>query len=340
MASEASTSRIAGVVALYFVVSICLVFSNKYLLSSGLSIPAPIFISWYQCVLTAAIIGFLGSISKNARPGEFLSEFTAPAFSVDVALRMMPLSVIFVGMISMNNLCLQLIEVSFYNVARSLTIVFNVVFTYFYFGEKTSFRVLTTLGVVIFGFFIGSDGEVNFSLIGTVFGVIGSMFVSLNSIYTKKLLPVVQEDKWRLAFYNNVNASILFIPVSLLAGEISIIREHSALLYSSAFWAMMTVAGVLGLAIGIVTVMQIKVTSPLTHNISGTAKACVQTMLAVWIWGNEQTAKGMLGVLCVIFGSMLYAWVRLKEDEESKARQLLARRQQEQQDEETAKQRG
>jgi solute carrier family 35 (GDP-fucose transporter), member C1 len=45
---------------------------------------------------------------------------------------------------------------------------------------------------------------------------------------------------------------------------------------SSIFWSAMTVAGFFGFAIGIVTVLQIKATSPLTHNISGTAKAAVQ----------------------------------------------------------------
>ena len=37
----------------------------------------------------------------------------------------------------------------------------------------------------------------------------------------------------------------------------------------------------LGFAIGYVTALQIQVTSPLGHNISGTAKAAAQTILAV-----------------------------------------------------------
>jgi len=41
----------------------------------------------------------------------------------------------------------------------------------------------------------------------------------------------------------------------------------------------MTVTGIMGYAIGLVTVLQVKATSPLTHNISGTAKAAVQVML-------------------------------------------------------------
>ena len=47
-------------------------------------------------------------------------------------------------------------------------------------------------------------------------------------------------------------------------------------LVSSHFWFYMSVTGVMGFAIGLVTVMQVKATSPLTHNISGTAKAAVQ----------------------------------------------------------------
>ena len=42
------------------------------------------------------------------------------------------------------------------------------------------------------------------------------------------------------------------------------------------FWFYMTITGIMGFAIGLVTVMQVKATSPLTHNISGTAKAAVQ----------------------------------------------------------------
>ena len=44
-----------------------------------------------------------------------------------VVLQMAPLSIIFVGMITFNNLTLKYVGVAFYNVGRSLTTVFNVV---------------------------------------------------------------------------------------------------------------------------------------------------------------------------------------------------------------------
>ena len=59
------------------------------------------------------------------------------------------------------------------------------------------------------------------------------------------------------------------------------IVEASDKLFSSFFWFSMSVTGVMGFAIGLVTVMQVKATSPLTHNISGTAKAAVQVCFVV-----------------------------------------------------------
>ena len=121
--------------------------------------------------------------------------------------------VVIVGMITFNNLCLKLVEVSFYNVARSLTIVFNVFFSRVFLGIPTSFKTALCLGVVIVGFVMGSHGELNFNLAGTLSGIMSSLFVSLNSIFTKKILPVVDDNHWRLTFYNNVNAIFLFIPL-------------------------------------------------------------------------------------------------------------------------------
>lgn len=98
------------------------------------------------------------------------------------------------------------------------------------------------------------------------------------------------------------------------------VLESYEILFSAYFWLVMMLAGVLGFLIGIVTVMQIQHTSPLTHNISGTAKACVQTVLAYMIWQNDSTLKGNIGVMLVILGSGLYAYVRMQEMDAAKAK--------------------
>mmetsp|Transcript_18966 Transcript_18966/g.42222 ORF Transcript_18966/g.42222 Transcript_18966/m.42222 type:complete len:326 (+) Transcript_18966:131-1108(+) len=309
-----SLAYVASVIASYWVVSISMVYLNKMLLSNeDASISAPLFVTWYQCMLTCVIcvvLGRMGEVTRNNGSKSILDDFPLVELDWGVALKVLPLSLIFVGMITFNNLCLQWVQVSFYNVARCLSLVFNVFFTYALMGKTTSLLTCSTLLVVIVGFGVGIQGEIDFSLVGTAAGVLSSVFVSLNSIYTSKMLPAVDNDKSKLLFYNNLNAALLFLPLIGLF-EAQVILESKDKLMSVFFWASMSVTGAMGFAIGLVTVMQVKATSPLTHNISGTAKAAVQSLMAFYIWGNEATFKGIMGIALVIFGSGLYTWVQM-----------------------------
>lgn len=98
---------------------------------------------------------------------------------------------------------------------------------------------------------------------GVIFGVSASLFVALNAIYTKKILPCVDDNVWRLGLYNNINASFLFLPLMLLAGEHNAVISF-AKLYDTTFWTIMLISGVFGFAIGYVTGLQIQVSWTLT----------------------------------------------------------------------------
>ena len=89
--------------------------------------------------------------------------------------------------------------------------------------------------------------------------------------------------------------------------ERDIIKEHISSFSSIVFWSVMTLAGIFGFLIGIVTIAQISLTSPLTHNISGTAKACVQTIIAVLFLGDKMSLRSVFGTTCVLFGTVRYA---------------------------------
>lgn len=112
-----STTYIAGVISTYWVVSISMVYLNKMLLSNEeASIPAPLFVTWYQCVVTCVIcivLGNLGERTRAAGTGSFLDEYPKVKYSASVGVAVLPLSLIFVAMISFNNLCLQYVAVSF-----------------------------------------------------------------------------------------------------------------------------------------------------------------------------------------------------------------------------------
>ena len=115
-----------------------------------------------------------------------------------------------------------------------------------------------------------------------------------------------------------MNASILFIPL-IFFFERSIIIDHIKYFTSLKFWGVMTLAGIFGFLIGIVTIAQISLTSPLTHNISGTAKASVQTIISVIFFGDKMNFRSALGTILVLAGTFLYSLVRSREMDREKA---------------------
>ncbi|XP_041973465.1 GDP-fucose transporter 1 isoform X2 [Aricia agestis] len=295
------------VVACYWVVSIVTVFVNKSLLSSDtIALEAPLFITWFQCIVSFLICFILSK--TGGIPGLFNFPKGTP-WSLDIMSKVIPLSLMFTLMISANNLCLKYVGVPFYYIGRSLTTVFNVIFSWLLLKQATSYRCILCCIFIIFGFYLGVDQESlldSFSLKGTIYGVVGSLTLSLYSIFTKKVLPSVNQEIWLLSYYNNAYSIILFIPLMVMNGELSQLWNYTNF-HSLYFWFQMLIGGVCGFAIGYVTSLQIKVTSPLTHNISGTAKACAQTVIATQWYNETKNTLWWTSNLIVLGSSALYA---------------------------------
>lgn len=183
---------------------------------------------------------------------------------------------------------------------------------YAFAGQKTSMKCILCCGFLIAGFWLGVDQEHlagSLSVVGTILGVIGSLTLSLYSIRTKQVLPVVNQDIWLLSYYNNIYSVFLFIPLMLINGEHWILYNYDKL-GELFFWGAMTVGGICGFAIGSVTSLQIKVTSPLTHNVSGTAKACAQTVLATYWFNEQKSLLWWISNVIVLSSSAAYARFR------------------------------
>ncbi|CAH1766353.1 2189_t:CDS:2, partial [Entrophospora sp. SA101] len=301
---------ILSVVAFYWAASLSLVFLNKFILStSEYKFPYPLFVTWYQLMIALVVLVIWGSLGKRIKA---LSIIPPHEFDLGIAVKVMPLTFMYVMMLAFNNLCLQYVEVTFYQVARSLSIIFNIIFTYTLLGQKTSFAALISCGIVFIGFVIGSYGELNFSWEGIIYGVASSAFVALYGIYVKKTLVYVDNNQWRLLHYNTTISIVFLFPMVLLSGELKAIADVY-FLHEFGFWFLMTITGITGFIINIAMFLQIKFTTPLTNTISGTAKSCVQTALAAWYFQNPISPMNGTGIFLALFGSGLYSWIRFKE---------------------------
>ena len=195
-------------------------------------------------------------------------------------------------------------------------------FSYFMLGQTISLRVITCCGVIVAGFLLGlkeedeslKEGEnsVHLSIFGAICGVLASLCVALYAIYTKRVLPHVGDNIWRLQIYININALWLLTPLMIFMGEVPILVNFPNW-GSGYFWFLICLAGVFGIAIGYVTTLQIKVTSPLTHNVSGTAKACTQTILACMVYSESKSFWWWISNIMVLVGSSGFAVICISE---------------------------
>ncbi|XP_066144564.1 GDP-fucose transporter 1 isoform X2 [Euwallacea fornicatus] len=269
------------VVSGYWIVSISTVFMNKTLLSN-IDLDAPMFINLSQTLVTAFIC--FGKKMLSRLYPERLSFPEQNIWDPQVMRQILPVSIMFTSMIATNNLCLKYVSVAFYYIGRSLTTIFNVILTFLILREKTSKKCIFCCAIIVIGFWLGVDQEHfagSLSIAGTIFGILGSFSLSLFSILTKKVLPKIDGEIWLLQYANNVYASILFLPIIALSGEVPIVYSYPRL-GDTFFWSVVLGGGLCGFLIGFFTSLQIKYTSALTHNISGTAKACAQTVLATY----------------------------------------------------------
>ncbi|CAD6199079.1 unnamed protein product [Caenorhabditis auriculariae] len=305
-----SYTKVVTAIGCYWIFSIGTVFVNKYLLSSNaLKLNAPLFITWFQCLVSVFICIILSKVSRFCPELLDLPEMTIHR---NTCKKTLPLSLVFVGMIAFNNLCLQNVSVSFYYVSRSLSTVFSVVLTYLIMYKKAAPLATYCCFFIVFGFCLGVNQEDlsgSISTVGVFYGVLASFFVALYAFLTRSALKSVDNNLWKLAMYNNLNALILFIPLVALNGEIGEVINFP-LLRDPAFWVPLVLSGFLGFMMSYVTGWQIQATSPLTHNISGTAKAAAQTVIAVIYWAEAKTALWWLSNFTVLFGSTAYTYVQ------------------------------
>jgi len=151
-------------------------------------------------------------------------------------------------------------------------------------------------------------------------GVFSSAFVAYYGIAIKKTLPLVDNSEWRLLIYNTTIAIVLFVPLLLVANEFLILYPDPKYPLDNTIWQGLIISGLLGYLINIAIFMQINYTSPLTNAISGTAKACVQTLLGWVFFRNPISTMNGLGIVSVIGGSAWYSHIKyeaMKETEKT-----------------------
>ncbi|KAH0794471.1 GDP-fucose transporter-related protein [Histomonas meleagridis] len=293
-------------VSFYMTVSIGLVFLNRIVLT-GSEKSGALFMSWFQFVVAYIIIVIISTFCQKV---PLLNLFPPIHYKLDVVIKVLPVSIAYLMMIGLNNKCLENVSVSGYQIVRSLSVFFNIILTFVIFHEKTSLKACLGCAGVVLGFVLGIEGDINLTLKGTLLGVAASFFVAAYAIVVKRVMGLLDNNEYLLIEYNTPIAILILTPIVYFSGEFEVFTNSR----STRFWGVQVLAGVTGFIINIAIFLNIKYTTPLTHNLTGIVKACLQTVLAFLIFKDEvMTPMKFAGTVMTIGFSAYYAYVRKAE---------------------------
>jgi len=308
---------ILGVVAAHWSISMGMVFINKHLVGDkerGNDIS--VFIVWIQN-LVGALIFYLSMNIKT----HFQLTIAVPQLSLTELTHqdMILSSMTFAGTLIFNNLMLKYISVAFYQVARSLTMVFIIGFSVIVLKEKITKNIFFSCGFIILGFYVALDEEIlnqGVKMIGILYGIIASLMAALSGVFFKRFQNNMKVTSMQLTFNNCFICSITLLPLVISSGQLNSFM-NSTLFHDAFTWLLLTVSGGMSLAMGWVTALQIQLTSPLSHNISINAKSLTQTLLAVAWSGKSRPAMWWLGNGFVMIGIGVYTGHKLNQEKNS-----------------------
>jgi GDP-fucose transporter C1 len=245
---------------------------NHFALTDPTEHAGVLFVSWYQFAVSWRVIVFITRFPHVP----FLNLFPRLSYDLKSLLHVLPVSIIYVLMIGLNNLCLEHVTVGEYHIVRALTVPILIVILSFVPGKRASCAVIFACAGIVTGYSIGIEGEVDLSLHDAIYGLLSSTCVAAYSIVVKEVIMIFDDNEFLLIEYNTPIALLVLTPFVWLSGEFHVFLEKVPI----EFWVCQTAAGLLGFVLNIAIFLNIKYTTPLTHNVVATVKSCLQMTVA------------------------------------------------------------
>ncbi|WWC72605.1 uncharacterized protein I206_106567 [Kwoniella pini CBS 10737] len=319
------TWKVAGVVGFYMTVALIMVMTNKWVLSTS-SLPLTFLLLQ---LATSVLLLHLLPLFYN---------YTPPRWTKSTILAVVPVSVVNVIGLIFNIYCLKLVDASYFQVARGLTLPMTVILQSLNNGIKPNGFTIISCGIVMWGFTYSflpipfttttikssSMNEIDIygieiqqekiqleaPMAGMLLGIASAAMVAIHAILVKQALKKVEGHTLDLAYWQNALSCLVLIPGIIFSSEIKdfakmIIGEQGD---GRAFIIGCGVTGVVGFLICLAGLLSIKVTSPVTHMFSSAMRSVLQTMLGVYIFGDILNSSRIMSIVLIIIGSCLYTW--------------------------------
>ncbi|XP_040371151.1 UDP-N-acetylglucosamine transporter UGNT1 isoform X2 [Rosa chinensis] len=295
----AMTKKGAYAAISYMASAVLLIMFNKAALSSYNFQSANV-ITLFQMVSSCALLYAL-------KYGKIISFTVEPHSTTNNPVTLVPLKTLLVTMESVRG-----INVPMYTTLRRTSIAFTMVVEYILTGQKHSYRVLGSVGIIILGAFIAGARDLSFDAYG--YAVVFVANIS-TAIYLASIAHIGKSSglsTFGLMWCNGIICGPVLLFWTSIRGDLTGMMNFSHI-FSPGFQAVMLLSCVMAFSINYCVFWNTTLNSALTQTICGNLKDLLTIGLGWLLFGGLpfdllNVAGQSLGFL----GSCLYAYCKLR----------------------------
>lgn len=256
-------------------------------------------------------------------------------FNMQTAKEWSPVTILFVLMLYTSTQATANLPIHIVVVFKNVTNIAIVFGEWKLFNEPGSRIVVASLCIMLFGAVMASKSDVESG--GSDTSILGYFWMLMNCACTAGYIlymrfvtsrPNRKLSKFGMAFYNNLIATVLLVPVMAVSGDLFTVWT-SPLFRSLSFVALLIFSGVTGVGLNLSSFWCVSVTSATTYATVGALNKLPTTFVGVLILGEPLTPSTAMYVVFGMIGGILYGYAKFKERQEANDRRAKEAKQQE-----------
>jgi hypothetical protein len=291
------------IAVLWSALGIGLIFFNKFIFlpeGSGFNFPFIIFLMWWHALAGTISTNILRFARPDMMPAASEHKLDVKSYLVNI----LPIALLQASALAFGNTAYLYISVAYIQMVKNTTSAFVFVFSIMFGLERGTFSNTFAVVMVCIGLLLTTAGEMDFSVIGFMFQIAGTVCDSLRLSLTKIVLSsshAVKLDPMSALYYSS--------PTVLMMLTLPVFLVDSTRMTLHKVWDMKFVLfanALLAFGLNMTSMFFMKRCGATTYALTGVVKDVALILLCCALFGHPMTTLQLCGFLISLAGFQLY----------------------------------
>ncbi|KAK9370256.1 triose-phosphate transporter family-domain-containing protein [Lipomyces kononenkoae] len=310
--AKSTNANSTAIVLVWIAISSSVILFNKAILYNS-RFPFPIFLTTWHLVFSSFATQLLCKTTNFYSPQSL-------AIPKGVYLRrILPIGILYSLSLVCSNQAYMYLNISFIQMLKATTPVFVFIVSYVLRQETFRLDVLENIWIIVFGVFVASFGEINFSVRGVAIELAGVLFEALRLVMMNRLLH--SPDDKNLTVYNSKKGQgqamdpficlYYFSPICAVANMLLFLLSDEAKQLTFTAVRQLGIStlilnGLIAFMLNVSVVFLIGRTSSLVLALCGILKDIILVVISAIFWKTQISRIQVVGYLITLVGLFGY----------------------------------